>query len=210
VTQPDTPPVLHLIAGINGAGKTSLYQDFLAARTPGAEFVNADDIERARWPGEVGQHSYQAGELAARRREELIQARVSFVTETVFSHPSKLALIGRAQAAGFLVVVYHVHVASPELAIARVRTRVAAGGHDVPPETLIARFPRSLDLIRQAALLADRAYVFDNSRLDRGISFALGFEAGRLRRIGAWLPDWVKDAYGDALRAHLEARIPRD
>jgi predicted ABC-type ATPase len=206
VSSRDTPPVLHLIAGINGAGKTSLYQDFLAPRTPGAEFVNADDLEAQRWPDEVGKHSYRAGELAARRRDELIAAGRTFVTETVFSHPSKLALVERAQAAGFEVVLYHVHVASPELAIARVQTRVAAGGHDVPSETVIARFPRTLDLIRQAVLRADRAYVFDNSRLGRGITFVLRFESGRLRGIGAWVPDWVKDAYADELRAYLRAR----
>jgi len=97
-------------------------------------------------------------------------------------------------------------VASPDLAIARVQTRVAAGGHDVPADTVISRFPRTLDLIRQAALRADRAYVFDNSRLDRGITHLLTFEAGRLRRIGAWLPDWAKRAYADELREYLGAR----
>ena len=58
---PDTPPVLHLIAGINGAGKTSFYQDFLRSRTPGAELVNADEIARERWP----MYSTTAGSILA-------------------------------------------------------------------------------------------------------------------------------------------------
>jgi len=89
----------------------------------------ADELERARWPDEIGAHSYQAGRLAARRREALLQQRQSFVTETVFSHASKLALIERARRLGFVVVFHHIHVSTPELAAARVRTRVSAGGH---------------------------------------------------------------------------------
>lgn len=205
-----TPPVLHVLAGVNGAGKTSFYEDVLARRTPGAEFVNADELERARWPGEVGAHSYQAGRLAARRRDALLEQRTSFVTETVFSHASKLALIERARRLGFVVVLYHIHVSTPELAAARVHTRVSAGGHDVPIAKLTARHARTLALLPRAVLLVDRAYVFDNSRLDRSCTHVLTFEAGRLRRLGRHLPEWVKTAYGDALRAYLAGRRGRD
>ncbi len=201
-----TPPVLHMLAGVNGAGKTSFYADVLARRTPGAEFVNADELERARWPDEIGAHSVQAGRLAARRREALLQQRRSFVTETVFSHPSKLALIERARRLGFVVVLHHIHVSTPELAAARVRTRVSAGGHDVPLEKLAARHARTLALLPRAVLLADRAYVFDNSRLDRSFTHVLTFEGGHLRRLGRHLPEWVKTTYGDALRAYLADR----
>ena len=206
MTTADTPPVLHLIAGINGAGKTSFYYDYLARRTPGAEFVNADEIERDRWPDAIGRHSYEAAELAARRREELIEACTSFVTETVFSHRSKLDLLERAQAAGFTVVLHHIHVSTPELAIERVRTRVSAGGHDVPTATVIARHPRTLALLQQAALRADRCYVFDNSRLDRGFTHVATFERGRIRKLGNYVPEWLKATYTAALRAYLTER----
>ena len=198
-----TPPVLHLIAGINGAGKTSFYYDHLASRTPGAEFINADEIERDRWPDAIGAHSQQAAELAARRREERIAAGTSFVTETVFSHPSKLDLLDRAQAAGFTVVLHHIHVSTPELAIERVRTRVSAGGHDVPAAAVIARHPRTLALMQQAALRADRCYVFDNSRLDHGFTHVATFERGRIRKLGSYVPEWLKATYTTALRIHL-------
>lgn len=198
-------PVLHLLAGINGAGKTSFYEDVLRPRTPGAEFVNADEIERRLHPGEVGSHSYEAAELAARRRAELIAAGISFVTETVFSHPSKLELVLRAQRAGFFVTLYHIHVSTIALANERIRTRVSAGGHDVPRSKVRERFPRTLALLREAALRADRAFVYDNSRLDVGFTHVLTFEAGALRRIGTYMPHWVEDVYADALAA---ARSP--
>jgi len=168
--------------------------------------VNADLIERERWPSQIGRHSYRAGRLAAERREALVAARVSFVTETVFSHPSKLELIDRARGAGFVVVLYHVHVSTPELAAARVRTRVSEGGHDVPFETIAARYPRTLAMMKKAVGLADRAYVFDNSRLGRGFTHVLTFEAGRVQRLGSRVPAWVKQTYAEALREYLTAR----
>jgi predicted ABC-type ATPase len=199
-----------LIAGINGAGKTSFFYDVLEPRTPGAEFVNADLLERERWPTEIGRHSYEAGRIAAERRAALIAARVSFVTETVFSHPSKLELIDRARAADFVVVLYHIHVSTPELAAARVRTRVSEGGHDVPAETIAARHPRTLALLQQAVRRADRAYVFDNSRLNLGFTHVLTFEGGQVERIGAYVPAWVKETYAGPIRAYLAARAGRN
>ena len=199
MTPPDEPPLLHLIAGINGAGKTSFYHDFLRQRTPDAELVNADEIERLQWPDTVGQHSYEAAQQAARRREELIAEGVSFVTEAVFSHPSKLELIERARTAGFIVVLYHIHVSSPELALHRVRTRVSDGGHDVPAEKVITRYPRVVQLVRKAVEQAHRAYLYDNSRLDHGFTHVVTFERGRVQNLGVYVPRWVEEIYGELI-----------
>ncbi|HME71695.1 MAG TPA: zeta toxin family protein [Myxococcota bacterium] len=207
MTHPDTPPVFHLIAGINGAGKTSFYYDFLKDHTPGAEFVNADEMEQLRWPDAVGQHSYEAAELASRRRDELIAEGSSFVAETVFSHPSKIGLIDRARAAGFQVILYHIHVSTPELAVARVRTRVSMGGHDVPAGKVEARYPRTLELIRDAVQHADRAYVFDNSRIGCGFTHVLTFDSGHIQTFGSYLPNWVKDTYKQALGVYLREHM---
>ncbi len=197
-------PVLHLIAGINGAGKTTFYYRFLRSRTLDAEYVNADEIERDRWPKEIGHHSYDAGKLAARRREELLRERRSFVTETVFSHESKLELIHRAQAQGFRVLLYHIHVSTPELAIARVQTRVSQGGHDVPTPKVHARYPRTLNLLMKAVETANRAFVFDNSRLDKGLTHVMTVKDGRIERLGPYVPDWVKKAFAEKLRNYLQ------
>ncbi len=199
-------PTLHLIGGINGAGKTSFYYRILASRTPGAKFINADEIEQVLWPDEIGQHSYEAGSLAAKRREELIEARATFVSETVFSHPSKLELIVFARSLGYRVVLYHIHVSTPELASARVDTRVRRGGHDVPADTVRARHPRTLTLIEEATLLADRAFVFDNSRLGKEFTHVLTLQEGRVVTLGSYVPGWVKGVYGERLRAYLEAK----
>ena len=151
MSDPDTP-VLHLIVGVNGAGKTTFYyrqlRPYLAERFGELPFVNADEIQRTRGLTLDPRDAYQAARFAAERRAELIEKRRSFVAETVFSHPSKIELIKEAHNHGFRVFLYHLHVRTPELAIKRVETRVLLGGHDVPPHKIAERFPRTLKHVR--------------------------------------------------------------
>ena len=201
MSPPASGPTLHLIAGINGAGKTTFYRQFLERRTPGAEFVNADELARERWPDAIDARSAEAARLADARRRELLDARCTFVAETVFSHPSKLDLVRDARARGFRVLLYHIHVSSPELARERVITRVSRGGHDVPEATIHTRFPRTLHLIRQASLIADRTFVIDNSALDRTHTHVMTLERGRLVSLSKSVPAWARDVYADEIAA---------
>ncbi|MCR9096310.1 MAG: zeta toxin family protein [bacterium] len=195
-------PTLHLIAGVNGAGKTSFYAYHLREITPGAEFVNADEIARDRWPGAEAEHNEEAARLAVERRAALMDQRLSFVTETVFSHASKLDLVREAQARGYRVLLYHVGLDNAELANARVATRVEDGGHDVPADRVAARFDRCQRLIPQAADLAETTYVFDNSG-DGGRSthrFVMRLRHGRIvRPPRERVPGWVREAYAASL-----------
>lgn len=117
------------------------------------------------------------------------------MTETVFSHPSKLELIGEAQARGFTVIVMHVGVETPDLSVARVGTRVEEGGHIVPEDKIRARYTRGAPLIRAAVLKADRGMVFDNSSLNQPPSHCLTFANGRLIFAVPLLPDWIRSVY---------------
>ena len=191
---------MHLIAGVNGAGKTTFYRSFLRQRTPGAEFVNADEIAHDRWPGSEAEHAADAARLAIQRRDQLMAAGLSFVTETVFSHSSKVRLVEDAKRRGFRVILYHIGVDSAELASARVATRVETGGHDVERERVDARYVRTQRLIPQAARIADITLVFDNSgRSGRAThTFVMRLTAGRVtKRSAADLPAWVGNAYSD-------------
>src|SRR5262245_55637569 len=202
------PPTLHLVAGVNGAGKTTFYYRVLKEWTPGAEFVNADEIARARWPGSEEAHAAEVAGLAERRRDELLEAGLSFVAETVFSHPSKLDLIEKAKSRGFRVILYHVGVSSEELARARVDTRVEMGGHSVPPERIADRYERTQRLIPRAAEIAERCLVFDNSG-NAGtttLTHVMTIVDGRIMTLAEDVPAWVEDAYGDLLTAYRRDR----
>ena len=102
--------------------------------------------------------------------------------ETVFSHPSKLELLNDAREAGFRIIVFHLTLASAELAIARVEARIEEGGHPVPEEKIRQRFERNGPLIREAALLADRAMVFDASALNERPEALLELAHGQVAR----------------------------
>jgi predicted ABC-type ATPase len=196
-------PVGWVIAGINGAGKTTFYERFLCP-TLSAEFVNADEIGRERWGASAADHAYEAGRLADERRRALVDQHVSFVTETVFSHPSKLELLNLLKARGYRVHLVYVHVPLP-LARRRVETRVALGGHDVPAETVRRRYSRVIANVLAAIPLADRAYLYDNSRADRLHRHVMTFADGRLARIVPDPPRWVAQLF-PSLRASVARR----
>ena len=92
---------LDLVIGPNGAGKSTFVRLTLAPRRPGVPFVNADVIAAERWPDDQQAHAYEAAAIADSIRDTLIAQGRPFIAETVFSHPSKLGLIDRADAAGY-------------------------------------------------------------------------------------------------------------
>jgi predicted ABC-type ATPase len=112
-------------------------------------------------PGDVD--SYVAASLVDFIRAQLLTCRRSFTWETVMSHHSKVQVLADAQSIGFQTTLYFIATESPILNIRRVETRVLQGGHDVPPQKIIERYARSLELLPEAMAYATRAFVFDNS-----------------------------------------------
>jgi predicted ABC-type ATPase len=175
---------LDLIVGPNGAGKSTVFELTLAPLLPGSVFVNADEIAQQRWPADPTAHAYEAARVAADTRARLIELRRSFITETVFSHPSKLELIDAAHAADYTVVL-HVLLVSQELAVQRVRHRVSVGGHDVPEDKIRQCYQRLWALVATASSRCESATVYDNSAL-KGPRIVAQMSRGHL--IGA--PNW--------------------
>ena len=181
-------PVLHVLAGPNGSGKSTFVARVLQPVTH-LPFVNADEIAAARWPGKEQAHAYQAAAAAAAAREEALNARTSFITETVFSHPSKRDLVVHAQQAGYRVEM-HVMMVPVELTVARVAYRVAHGGHDVPETKTRERYERLWALVVDAARIAARATFYDNTRARTPFLPVARLERGRLTGPAAW-PTWT-------------------
>lgn len=188
-------PTLFLIAGPNGAGKTTFYETVLKNRVK-APFINADLIQRDDLGETTMSAAYGAAEIAAARRSALIEVRESFVTETVFSHSSKLAMLKAAQDAGYRIVVFHLHIASADLAVARVAERVSEGGHPVPEDKIRARYERNQTLICAAALMADHASIYDASALNQPPRLVLRLRNGQLEKQPSDMPDWCDALYG--------------
>lgn len=179
---------LDLVVGPNGAGKSTFVELILAPHRPGVTFVNADVIAAQRWPQDPSSHAYEAAEVAAQTRTRLLEIHEPFIAETVFSHPSKLELLDAALAAGYTVEL-QVLLVPEELAVHRVRYRVASGGHAVPEEKIRSRFGRIWPLVAAGIGRADVTHVWDNSRYDGPeeiATFAGGMPIGACR----W-PSWT-------------------
>ena len=197
-----TPPRwLHLLVGPNGAGKSTLHSALVQTGVLGTalEFVNADVYER-----ESLQHirdpqdrSRAAQAWAQSRRSTLMFEGSSLVSETVFSHPSKLDLIDEAHRAGFTVALYVVALHDPQKLLARVAQRVREGGHAVPHDRILARYPRTMALLAQALQLADATYLFDAQEVSAGGPrlVALHTRTGTTV-LSAPLPPWAQKMLG--------------
>ena len=193
--------ILHLIAGPNGAGKSTLYDYLIAPRHPTLEFVNADIHERDHLSHIANpvRRSEAARAWADERRASLLRRGTSFVSETVFSHPSKLDLIGAAQARGFLVVLYVVCLDEPRVLLRRVRRRVSEGGHNVPPNKVLERYPRTLANLKQAVKLATMSMLFDAQEISNGGPRLLAVCSGDGVELHASpLPRWAAGMLGDS------------
>lgn len=187
-------PVLHLLAGPNGAGKSTLFDLILGPATH-LEFVNADMIAAQRWPGEELERAYDASAAAAARRTELMAQRASFVTETVFSHPSKVELLRAAVAAGYRTSL-HIVAVPVELSVARVEIRHRLGGHDVPEQKIRERWSRLWAHLADAVDVVDEAHLYDNSTTPgyrQVIRWACGVQLGS-PVWPPWLPEVIRAA----------------
>ncbi len=137
--------------------------------------------------------SYLASRVAEFLRYSLLAARQSFTFETVMSHPSKLAFLRDAQAAGFRTYLYFVATEDPEINVGRVRARVQKKGHDVARDKIISRYARTLDYLFDAVRLVNRAFIFDNSYAAPQLVAEVE-EGKRVEFKTATIPAWV-DTY---------------
>jgi predicted ABC-type ATPase len=185
--------ILVVVAGPNGAGKTTFVESFL--KSTGIRVVNPDQIAHALAPDAPETVAYEAARLADIVRRGLVERGVSFCMETVFSDPegAKLRFLRDARKKGYGVFLIFIGLESSDLSLARVIQRVEGGGHDVPEDKLVARFPRTLQNLRQAMTFVDHAFLFDNSSATAPYRFVGEFVAGRLARRGKFRPAWARD-----------------
>ena len=188
---------LWVLAGGNGAGKTTFYNTQL--KPIGLPFVNADYIAKELYPANPEIHSYDAAKIAEHMRSELLVKGDSFCFETVFSHTSKIDFIGQAKASGYEVVLVFIHLDNLDLNLARIAQRVEEGGHDVPAEKVEQRISRTLGHIKTVLPLCDVAYILLNNSLDKPFEKIASLSQNGLDLHNKEIPDWVKLLLADYL-----------
>ena len=194
-------PVLHLIAGPNGAGKSTLHQVLVAPRHPGLPFINPQEYADTRLDHiEDGAARARAARAWADEQVQvLLREGRSFVTETVFSHPCRLALVAQARTLGFEVVLYAMALDEPRRLLLRVGQRVREGGHGVPSHKVLERYTRSLDHLRHAVFLADLALLIDACEASAGgPRLIASVTAGQMQLHSVLRPRWADRMLGFA------------
>lgn len=135
-----TRPTLYIIAGCNGAGKTTASYSVLPDLLECREFVNADEIARGLSPFNPESVAIEAGRLMIQRIESLVGQRKTFAIETTLATRSYAALVHKVHDLGYNVVLLFFWLPSPEIAVKRVAKRVSEGWHNIPSETIYRRY----------------------------------------------------------------------
>ena len=157
-------PKLYIIAGCNGAGKTTASFTILPEVLGCKEFINADEIAKGLSPFQPESVAVQAGRIMLARMDELLQKGETFAFETTLATKSYKQKIEWAQANGYKVTLLFFWLDSPNIAKKRVAQRVAEGGHNIPLETIERRYYNGIaNLFTIYIDMVDICYIFDNS-----------------------------------------------
>ncbi|MCD4734537.1 MAG: zeta toxin family protein [Bacteroidales bacterium] len=135
---------LYIIAGCNGAGKTTASYTILPEILDCKEFVNADEIARGLSPFQPENAGIEAGRLMLKRIKVLYESGVNFAFETTLAPKSYVNLINMAKQNEYQITLVFFWLHSSDLAISRVKNRVNEGGHDIPKDVIIRRYKSGL------------------------------------------------------------------
>lgn len=147
-------PEIVVFAGPNGSGKST----FTELLKPPMDYINADEIKKNLKCTDI-----EAAKLAEQQREEHVKNMEEFCFETVMSTERNLNLLRNAKKKGYFIRCYYILTADPIINIYRVKTRVEAGGHDVPEDKIISRYDRALELVKDVVDVSDICHIYDNS-----------------------------------------------
>ena len=172
-------PRVVIFAGPNGAGK-STHADAILAALGIETFVNADYIARGLSGRNTDVVAFEAGRIMLKRLRQLGEAGADFAFESTLASRTFAPFIRKLKAQGYAVAIYYFSLTNAQLAIRRVKLRVALGGHDVPSDVIKRRFGRSIsNFFNLYAPLADDWTLFDNSSSNEALTIATK-SAGKL------------------------------
>lgn len=155
---------LYIIAGCNGAGKTTASFTILPEIIECKEFVNADEIAKGLSPFQPEKVSFEAGRIMLNRINEFLKENESFAFETTLSTRSYKNKILQAKEQGYSVTLLFFWLENIELAKERVETRVKEGGHNIPKDVIERRYLKGIKNLFEIYLeIVDGTLIFDNS-----------------------------------------------
>ncbi len=185
-------PILIVIAGPNGSGKTSITTSILKHDwIENCIYINPDNIANDVFGDWNSLDSVlKAAKYAAELREKCIEEKKSLIFETVLSAEDKIDFIYRAKKKGFFIRVFFVGTDNPKINASRIVQRVMEGGHDVPISKIISRYSKSIANCAIISKFVDRLYVYDNSVEFKNPKLLFRSANGKVKKVYQQLHDW--------------------
>ena len=187
-------PVLIVIAGPNGSGKTTIASKILRHEwMEDAVYVNPDQVAQERYGDWNSEEAVMKAVLyCEQQREDCLRNAKSLIFETVLSSDGKIDFIRRAHSAGYFIRIFFVATKHPSINAARIAQRVMEGGHDVPIAKVISRYYKSIINCKRCISLADRVYIYDNSIDDADARLLFRTSDGKLyKQYVEDIPEWA-------------------
>ena len=158
-------PILIVVAGPNGSGKTSTTRSVIKHEwAEQCVYINPDEIAQTKFGDWNDSNAVrQAVEYCEEWREQLLKEHKDFIFETVLSSDGKVDFLKRAKEEGYFIRIFFICTETPSINAARIAKRVMEGGHDVPIQKIITRYLKAITNVTKVASFADRAYFYDNS-----------------------------------------------
>lgn len=193
-------PVLIVIAGPNGSGKTSTTR--LVIKHEWAEqcvYINPDEIAQSKFGDWNDPNAVRKSvEYCEEWREQLLKEHKDFIFETVLSSDGKVDFLKRAKQEGYFIRMFFICTQNPTINAARIAKRVMEGGHDVPIQKIISRYEKALVNAIRVARFVDRVYFYDNSIDNQNAQLIFRTSDGLFaKQYVAELPDWTEKIYNN-------------
>jgi predicted ABC-type ATPase len=191
-------PVLTIIAGANGSGKSTFTR--YTQKTLRVPVIDPDLEARIIRPDAPETAAIAGGKQAILRARSYLANNESFAVETTLSGKTYLKIMTQAKQKRWQVNLIYVGVNDVQINIKRVAQRVAQGGHNVPMSDVRRRYTRSLASLATAIQKADHTIIYDNSTAT-GYQPIITIEAGRVTKFIDELPEWIQSSLPPELLA---------
>lgn len=191
-------PVLIVIAGPNGSGKTTVTEQLLHHEWgEDCVYINPDRIALEQFGDWNSDEAVlKAARTATEIRYSLLGDRKDFVFETVLSSQEKVEFIRKAKDSGYFVRVFFICTSSPAINAARIAKRYMEGGHTVPIDKIVNRYSKSISNCSAIASIVDRLYVYDNSAENAPARLLFRIADGKVARTyKGSIPRWAAGLY---------------
>lgn len=154
---------LYLFAGVNGVGKSTMYNSQIEEGIKQSIRINTDEIVRTFGDWKNNADQIKAAKIAIKLRNHCFEEGKSFNEETTLTGKTILKTIDKAKELGYKIYLYYIGVDSPEIAKERVRNRVLKGGHDISSEVIEKRYYESLENLKKIISKCDYVDIYDNT-----------------------------------------------